>query len=124
MEESKMKKHVQVVGGLQIGFGVLWLMLAVVVYFVLNFARSQVYDDEIGRQVLTFIAYAVPAFMAFMSVLGIVGGVALLSYKGWARILVIIVSGLACLNIPIGTLVGVYSIWTLMQDDTMILFKQ
>jgi hypothetical protein len=52
-----------------------------------------------------------------------VGGIGLLSYKPWARILVMIVAAMGCLVIPIGTLVGVYSIWTLMQDDTIKLFK-
>jgi hypothetical protein len=30
---------------------------------------------------------------------------------------------MGCFFIPIGTLIGVYSIWTLMQDDTIKLFK-
>ena len=33
-----------------------------------------------------------------------------------------IVSAIGCLNIPIGTLAGVYSLWVLLQDETIKLF--
>jgi len=35
---------------------------------------------------------------------------------------VIVVAALGCLNIPIGTLKGVYSLWVLLQDETIKLF--
>ena len=60
----------------------------------------------------------------FLSTLGLVGGIGLLAYKPWARYLVIVVSALGCLNIPIGTLKGVYSLWVLLQDETLNYSKQ
>ncbi|MGD0584053.1 MAG: hypothetical protein ABR974_14050 [Bacteroidales bacterium] len=123
MEESRMKKHVTIVGALQIGFSSLWLILAVVLFFIFNFARSQVGDDETALKVLGFLSISLPLFIGVLSLLGLVSGIALLSYKGWGRIITIIVSALGCFNIPIGTLVGVYSIWVLMQDDTVKLFN-
>lgn len=122
MEESKMKKHVSVVGGLQIGFSILWFIGALVVFFVFNFAKGFVGDDDVATKVLSFMQFAVPLFIGVIAIIGIIGGVGLLAYKGWARILVIIVSALGCFNIPIGTLVGVYSIWVLMQDETVKMF--
>jgi mannose/fructose/N-acetylgalactosamine-specific phosphotransferase system component IID len=41
MEDSKMKKHVTVVAAIQIGFAILGLILAVIIFFVMNFARGQ-----------------------------------------------------------------------------------
>jgi hypothetical protein len=124
MEESRMKKHVTIVGALQIGFSSLWLILSVVLYFIFNFARGQVGDDPTAVKVLSFMAISLPLFLGLISVLGLIAGIALLNYKGWARIITIIVSALGCLNIPIGTLVGVYTIWVLMQDDTVKLFDR
>jgi hypothetical protein len=124
MEDSKMKKHVTVVGALQIGFSTLWLIAAVVLFIVFNFAKGFVENDEVALRVLGFIGYILPFFIGFIAVLGLVGGIALLSYRSWARVLVIIVSALGCLNIPIGTLVGVYTIWVLMQDETVKLFNK
>ncbi|HVN58334.1 MAG TPA: hypothetical protein VMT63_08570 [Bacteroidales bacterium] len=123
MEESRMKKHVTIVGALQIGFSSLWLILAVVLYFIFNFARGQVGDDDTALKVLGFLSISLPLFIGLISVIGIASGIALLSYRSWGRILTIIVSAIGCFNIPIGTLVGVYSIWVLMQDDTVKLFE-
>jgi hypothetical protein len=124
MEDSKMKKHVTAVGAIQIAFSVIGLIAAVVLLVVFKFASGFVENDEVATMVLGFIGSILPAIIGFASILGLVGGIALLSYQPWARILVIVVSAIGCLNIPIGTLVGVYSIWVLMQDDTIKLFRK
>jgi hypothetical protein len=124
MEELKMKKHVTVVGAIQIGFSILGLIAAVAVFFALNFARGMAGGDETGQLVLRFLSISIPILLVFLSTLGLVGGIGLLAYKPWARYLVIVVSALGCLNIPIGTLKGVYFLWVLLQDDTIKLFEQ
>ena len=123
MEESKMKKHVTAVGAIQIGFGILGLIGALVVFLALSFAKGIVGNEEVPTVVLGFLAIGLPLLIGFFSTLSLVGGIGVLSYKNWARILVMIVAAMGCLMIPIGTLVGVYSIWVLMQDDTVKLFK-
>jgi hypothetical protein len=123
MEDSKMKKHVAVVGAIQIGFAILGLILAVVIFFVMSFARSQVGDDNTGRLVLGFLSVSLPILFGFLATLGLVGGIGLLAYKSWARYLVMVVAALGCLNIPIGTLKGVYTLWVLLQDETVKLFE-
>jgi len=123
MEDSKMKKHVTVVGAIQIGFAILGLIAAVAVFFALTFARSMAGDDETGQMVLRFLSISIPILLLFLSTLGLVGGIGLLAFKPWARYLVIVVAALGCLNIPIGTLKGVYFLWVLLQDDTVKLFE-
>jgi hypothetical protein len=124
MEDSKMKKHVTVVGAIHIGFGLLGLIGAVAVFFALNFARGFVEGEEVPNMVLKFLSLSLPLLIGFMSTLGLVGGIGLLSHLPWARYLVIVVAALGCLNIPIGTLKGVYSLWVLLQDDTVKLFER
>jgi len=123
MEDSKMKKHVTVVGAIHIGFGILGLVGAVAVFFALNFARGFVQNEEVPTMVLKFLSISLPLLIGCMSTLGLVGGIGLLSYLPWARYLVIVVAALGCLNIPIGTLKGVYSLWVLLQDETVKLFE-
>ena len=123
MEDSKMKKHVTVVGAIHIGFGILGLVAAVVVLFALRFAMGFVENEEVLTMVLKILSISLPLLMGFMSTLGLVGGIGLLSYLPWARYLVIVVAALGCLSIPIGTLKGVYSLWVLLQDDTVKLFE-
>jgi hypothetical protein len=124
MEDSKMKKHVTVVGAIHIGFGLLGLIAAVAVFFALNFARGFVSGEEVPNMVLKFLSLSLPLLIGFMSTLGLVGGIGLLGYNPWARYLIIVVAALGCLNIPIGTLKGVYSLWVLLQDDTVKLFEK
>jgi hypothetical protein len=124
MEDSKMKKHVTVVGAIQIGFGLLGLIAAIAAFFALNFARTQVGDDPVAGSVLRLLSVSVPLLIGFLSTLGLVGGIGLFTYQPWARYLVIVVSALGCLNIPIGTLKGVYALWVLLQDDTVKLFEK
>jgi hypothetical protein len=121
--ESKMKKHVTIVGVIHIAFGVLGLIGALTVFFALNFARGFVSNDEIPTMVLSVLSLSLPLLIGFMSTLGLVGGIGLMAYKNWGRYLVIIVAALGCINIPIGTLKGVYSLWVLLQDDTIKLFE-
>jgi len=123
MEDIRMKKHVTVVAALHIGFGILGLIAALAVFFALHFARGFVNGDDVGRMVLGFLSISVPLLVGFLSTLGLIGGIGLLSYQAWARYLVIVVAALGCLNIPIGTLKGVYSLWVLLQDETIKLFQ-
>lgn len=118
-----MKKHVTVVAAIQVGFALLGLIGALVVFFALNFARSQVGNDEVAQSVLGIISISLPLLIGFMSTLGLVGGIGLFAYKPWARYIVIVVSALGLLNIPIGTLKGVYFLWVLLQNDTIKLFE-
>lgn len=124
MEDSKMKKHVTIVGAIHIGFGILGLIGAVAIFFALNFAKGFVTGDEIPTIVLGFLSLSLPLLVGFMSTLGLVGGIGLLTFQPWARYLVIVVAALGCLNIPIGTLKGVYSLWVLLQDETIKLFER
>lgn len=123
MESSKMKKHVTVVGSIHIGFGILGLMAAVVVLVALSFARAFVGDDDVAQTVLGFLSVSIPILVGAISALGLIAGIGLLIYKPWARYLVIILSIIDCINIPIGTAIGIYSIWVLIQDDTVKLFN-
>jgi hypothetical protein len=123
MEKRNMKQHVSFVGALHVGFGIFGLLGALAVYIIFNFANSMVDSEPIANQVLTFLGGSLSLLILFFSCLGIIGGIGLFTYKPWARILVMIVSAINCLNIPIGTAKGIYSIWVLMQRETIEMFE-
>jgi hypothetical protein len=56
--------------------------------------------------------------LALLSVPALVGGWGLLKRKPWARLLVLIVSFLSLPGFPVGTLIGGFSIWVLMSDES------
>ncbi|HRX12744.1 MAG TPA: hypothetical protein P5210_13880, partial [Draconibacterium sp.] len=58
-----------------------------------------------------------------LSIPGIIAGIGLLKRKEWARILTLILSVLSLVNFPIGTAIGAYSIWAMVQPEVIELFK-
>ena len=123
MEKHRnMKQHVSFVGALHIGFGILGLVGAMVIYFGFHFIFNFIEDEPIAQEVLSYVGNAIALILLFFSSLGIIGGIGLFSYQPWSRILVMIVSAMNCLNVPVGTAKGVYSIWVLMQPETIELF--
>ena len=124
MEKRNMKQHVSLVGALHVGFGILGILGALTVYFSFHFIFGFVEDIDIAEELISFLGNSLSLIILFFSTLGIIGGIGLFTYKSWARILVMIVSALNCLNIPVGTAKGVYSIWVLMQPETIDLFEE
>jgi hypothetical protein len=123
MEKRDMKQHVSFVGALHVGFGILGLLGALSIYLIFRFVIGFVEYDPIASQLIPFLGNTVAIIVIFFSSLGIIGGIGLFSYRPWARVLVLIVSAINCLNVPIGTAKGVYSIWVLMQRETIDLFE-
>ena len=118
-----MKQHVTVVGALHIGFGALGILIALVV-FVAVVGGGLISGDEDAITITSIVGSVIAFFFVLVSVPGIIGGIGLLKYQPWARILVLILAVFNLVNIPIGTAVGVYTIWVLIQDETAQLFGQ
>jgi hypothetical protein len=126
MEESKMKKHLTAVGAIQIVFGAIWLLISIGAYILFSKLTEFIPTNDMPEFVASLISYIfiiIPIFLGCLSLTSLIGGIGILSLKKWARIMVLIVSFIGCIQIPFGTLAGVYSIWVLMQDDTIKLFK-
>ena len=122
--KRNMRQHVSFVGALHIGFGLLGVAGALAIFFGFQFLFELVEDEPIAQDVLSFIGNSIGLILLFFSSLGVIGGIGLFSYKPWARILVMIVSALNCLNVPVGTAKGIYSLWVLMQPETIELFEE
>jgi len=112
------KQHVTVVAALNIGLGALGLVLGIIAFVVLA-GIGLLSGDPDAMPILTFIAVIAAGFFLITSVPDIIGGIGLVKRQSWARILVLILSVLKLINIPLGTIVGVYSIWVLVQDEAV-----
>jgi hypothetical protein len=117
----ELKQHVRVVAALRIGFSVLGLVGAGIVFVVLVGLGLILVDTEAVRMLL-FVGTTVGAFLAILSVPGILAGIGLLRRWSWARWLTVILAAFDLVNIPFGTLFGVYALWVMLQEDTEQLF--
>lgn len=117
-----MEKHVQIVAILQIICGILGILIGIICFIAIAGGGMLSGDYEaiwITSMVATFLAI----FFIVLSIPALVGGIFLLKKANWARILVIIISVLNLINIPIGTIIGAYSLWVLLNAETTKLFS-
>ncbi len=118
-----MKSHITAVGVIQIAFGILNILSGLFLILAFSFIESFIPDPEVLK-ILSFITIPLEILLCFFGVLMVTGAFGLLAYKKWGRILTLIMGALGMLNIPIGTLKGVYIIWTLVQQETLELFEK
>lgn len=118
-----MEKHINIVASLRIGFSILGIIFGSVVFIVLYFVGDFV-DDRDAQTVLTIVANVLIVLIFLLSIPGIIAGIGLFKRKEWARILTLIISVLDLVNVPIGTAVGAYSIWALVQPEVVELFNK
>jgi heme/copper-type cytochrome/quinol oxidase subunit 2 len=109
---------------LHIGYGALKLIGAFVVFLAMRFAWGFIpHEEEIALDILASLISILPTVIAIFGVVDVFAGISLFSYRQWSRVLVIAVSVLNCFNIPIGTGIGIYSIWALMQPEVQEMFE-
>lgn len=118
-----MERHVKILGILYIISGSLFLVGALLSYFLITMGGI-ISGDETAIFVTEIVGIAIASFLLLISVPGIIGGIGLLKFKRWAKILVLIIGILNLLNIPIGTILGIYTIWVLMNNETDQVFAR
>jgi hypothetical protein len=130
-----MEKHITLVGILNIVYRSLAIIGSAVLFgiaygfgylmkFISHFDHSNVHEIPqevfgIVQIVLTVIGILVLLF----AVVGIIGAIGVLKKKEWGRITLLIVSFFSLLSIPLGTILGVYNIWVLLNDETIRIFN-
>jgi hypothetical protein len=123
-----MSVHINILGWLLIGIGVLTGIGALAVLFVGQMIRHMPFppsDMPVG----------VPHFIGWIS--GMIGlclaavgagtagaGVGLLQYRDWARTLAIIMAVLLVFHFPIGTGIAIYAFWVLFSREGQDHFKE
>ena len=120
-----MQKHVTLVGALFVGysaFQVLGGLVAVLFIIGGGLLGGLISEEGIVLGITFFVGATIGTWILLVSVPGIIAGVGLLRRRTWGRYLALVMSVIWLLNIPIGTAIGAYSIWVLVQDETAKLF--
>jgi hypothetical protein len=126
---NPMQTHVKVLAILHIVFGVLGVCIGLVAFAVLGGTAAMIHldhdpDAALAGPMMGAIGGFVLILFLVLSLPGLIGGIGLLSYKPWARILTIVVSIVDLINIPFGTALGIYGLWVLFNDNGIRLFGQ
>jgi hypothetical protein len=119
-----MANHVKILGAIYIALSALALMFALFLAFAVGTASAIVgtaadpNDAAVALPIIGIAGSALVAFLVLVSLPGLIAGVGLLKMRPWARVLGIVVAVLNLLNIPLGTVVGVYGLWVLFSKET------
>jgi len=124
-----MRKHIQLLGILNVVWGSFGLLGALIILLVFGGAIGLIgatspHDPgaHIAIPIISLIGGAVFLLLTVTSIPSIVAGIGLLRLASWSRILAIILSALHLFSIPFGTALGVYGLWVLLSDETVVLF--
>jgi len=122
-KSSPMEKHITIIAALRIGFGVMGLIAGVLV-LVAVLGGGIISRNPTALKATPIVGSFLFGLIALTSIPGIIGGIGLIKRRQWARILVIILGVLDILQIPIGTIIGIYTLWTLLNEETARLFNR
>jgi hypothetical protein len=120
--------------------GVLWIIYSVLHAFggVVMLILANTLFLHIGRFMPPDVpppAREMPGFLhplfMFIGVLllakglaGVAAGIGLLQRQPWARVLAIVVGVISLINIPLGTALGIYTLWVLVSPDADQEYRQ
>ncbi len=125
-----MSEHVRILAVLYIVFGALGVLAALVLLAIFGFggimagfaAAHENPDAAVAVPIIGLVGTFLFGLVLLVSLPGLIAGLGLLRFRPWARILTIVLSALNLLHVPIGTALGVYGLWVLLNRETEPLF--
>ena len=121
MSEKQLGQHVRLLGWVHIISGALFLLIGVFV-FVLLTGIGAVSGDGEAMGVLILIGTVTAFIMIVLALPGLAAGIGLLKGKSWGRMLAMIVGLFHLFNFPLGTALGAYTLWVLLQGSAAAYF--
>ena len=124
---TSMEQHIRILGILNIVSGVLGLLVAMLflmffggIAFLAGMDNSP--DAGGGAVVLSLIGAVAFIIIAVISLPAIIAGYGLLHHLWWSHTLAIVLSALHLMNFPLGTALGIYGLWVLLQEESKSFF--
>lgn len=118
-----MQQHITILGWLYIVFGGLGVLAALFILLVMSGA-GLISGDAQAAALVSGIGLFIAVVIAVLSLPSIAAGWGLLKRKSWSRLLAIVLGALNILNFPVGTAIGIYTIWALTQEESQRLLSQ
>lgn len=118
MNEKQLQQHVTILGVIHLVSGALFALIGLGLFALFAAVGLTVAgQDPMAPRIMIIIAFIITGMMLLLAVPGIVTGYGLLKRRSWGRVLALVVGALNLFNVPIGTLIGVYTFWVLAQGS-------
>src|SRR5262245_53637258 len=112
-----MEKHITILAVLRIIYSGFYLLGAVLIFFVVV-GGGLLSGDATAIGLTAIVGNVIAGILLVLGEPGVIGGIALLKRKSWSWVLIFILGCLDLLSVPLGTALGIYTIWVLVQGDT------
>jgi hypothetical protein len=114
LTKKDMQVHVAIIGWLQIVNSLLSIVAGAFVV-VLLLGVGVAVEDEIALRIMVATGLAIGGLLLILSLPGLVAGIGLLRRASWARVMAQVLAVFELVLFPIGTLLGIYTIFILSQ---------
>ena len=115
-------KHVKILSILMFAYGSLKCIIGILIMNMFSIAGELSGSTEAMR-ITSIIGDSIGSILIFLSVPSIICGIGLYKLQAWGRILAIILCFLSLISIPLGTALGIYGIWVLLNDESKEIFN-
>ncbi len=120
-----MDSHKRILGILMVVLSSLHLLIMLFLNFFLTtlfafaISNAEPKDVEILELVFGIVRYIPIFFAVFIAIPGLIAGIGLLTRQPWALVLALIVGCLGIFSFPLGTALGIYSIWIYVENNKL-----
>lgn len=115
LSEREIHQHVTILGWLYIVTNAILLPIGLC-GFLLLIGIGAISGDPTAFGVLGIIGTIAALFFGVLALPGLLAGYGLLKQQRWGQILAIVVGFLSLFNLPVGTALGIYTLFVLLQD--------
>ena len=112
-----MRQHLRILAYLHVASGVFYLLAAVAAFFFV-LGGGFMTDEEAVIWVATTVGTLLVLYLAVLALPSLIGGAGLLREKLWARPVLLVIGVLSLFVVPVGTALGVYTLWVLLKDES------
>src|SRR5258706_6941256 len=117
-----MRDHVRILGWCFIAYSSIIVLVGLGIGSIVLFGGA-ISGDQQAMWITGAVGAAIACFLILVSLPGMFAGIGLLKMQPWARIVAIVVVVLHILSFPLGTALGVYTLWVLLNTETEVLFR-
>lgn len=115
---SRLEGHLRILGILWMVVGALTLIPALILMFLSSVVHIVIpFSESLARDLGPLLMMILGASLLFVGAGGLLVGWGLMHHQPWARIATIVVGALALFHPPLGTILGIYTLWVLLSQN-------
>jgi len=128
-QPNRVQAHIRLLGILWLALSALNAVAGIVLFVLANTLFAHLHElpnvpPDVPAGFLHALFSAIGGFVLLKAAFGFFAGWGLLQREPWARMMTIVLSFIALFNIPLGTALGIYSLWVLLPAQSELEYEQ